>query len=97
MSGPAPVLIALVDLTGSDEWLELVKSALLAALEAVSPYTLFGLITFSTRVSDTHTHTHTHTHTRGTHVDRQRLIFAQVLHTHGELGHIVSLDVYDVF
>ncbi len=51
MAGPAPVLLALVDATGGDEWIELVRSALLAALEAVPPYTLFGLCTFSNKVS----------------------------------------------
>ncbi|KAK3249379.1 hypothetical protein CYMTET_41189, partial [Cymbomonas tetramitiformis] len=42
-----PVTIALVDLSGGEEFLELVKSALLAALEALPSVTLFGLVTFS--------------------------------------------------
>lgn len=50
--GPAPILLALVDLSrGADEdFVELTRSALLAALEALPPYALFGLITFGTQV-----------------------------------------------
>ncbi len=51
---PAPVYIALVDLGGggggSHEFIELVRSALEAALEALPPAALFGLITFSDKV-----------------------------------------------
>jgi hypothetical protein len=42
-----PITVALVDLDASDEFIELVKSALLAALEALPPGSLFGLVTFS--------------------------------------------------
>ncbi|KAJ7538391.1 hypothetical protein O6H91_11G046100 [Diphasiastrum complanatum] len=42
-----PVYIAAVDLSASEEFLELVKSALLAALEAIDAGALFGLMTFS--------------------------------------------------
>lgn len=46
----APVTIALVDASGSEEWLELVRSALAAALEALPGTSLFGLVTFGTQV-----------------------------------------------
>lgn len=46
-----PVYLALVDLTCSVEVLELVKSGLAAALEALVPSALFGLITFSGKVT----------------------------------------------
>ncbi len=46
-----PVYIALVDLTCGGEFMELVKSGLLAALEAMAPASLFALITFSTKVT----------------------------------------------
>lgn len=42
-----PVYVAAVDLSASEEFLELTKSALLAALEALAPGSLFGLATFS--------------------------------------------------
>lgn len=42
--------IALVDASGSEEWLELVRSALAAALEALPGTSLFGLVTFGTQV-----------------------------------------------
>lgn len=42
-----PVYVAAVDLSSSEEFLELTKSALLAALEALGPGSLFGLATFS--------------------------------------------------
>nr|KAJ0199439.1 hypothetical protein LSAT_V11C600313780 [Lactuca sativa] len=42
-----PVYVAAIDLASSDEFLELTKSALLAALEALAPGSLFGLATFS--------------------------------------------------
>ncbi|XP_054812670.1 protein transport protein SEC23 D [Prosopis cineraria] len=42
-----PVYVAAVDLTSSEEFLDLIKSALLAALEALAPGSLFGLATFS--------------------------------------------------
>ncbi|GJP53808.1 hypothetical protein CLOM_g12942 [Closterium sp. NIES-68] len=45
-----PVYIAMVDVSGSEEFLELVKSSLLAALEALSPAALFGLVTFGSKV-----------------------------------------------
>lgn len=50
-SGEArPVYVAAVDLSSSEEFLELVKSALLAALEALGPGSLFGLVTFSHKI-----------------------------------------------
>lgn len=45
-----PMYVALVDVCGSDDYLELVKSALQAALEAMPAGALFGLVTFSNRV-----------------------------------------------
>ncbi|KAJ7948001.1 sec23/sec24 transport family protein [Quillaja saponaria] len=42
-----PVYVAAVDLSSSEEFLELTKSALLASLEALAPGSLFGLATFS--------------------------------------------------
>ncbi|XP_010931127.1 protein transport protein SEC23 D isoform X1 [Elaeis guineensis] len=45
-----PVYVAAVDLSSSEEFLELIKSALLAALEALSPGSLFGLVTFSHKI-----------------------------------------------
>ncbi|CAM8964192.1 unnamed protein product [Rhodiola kirilowii] len=42
-----PVYVAAVDLSSSEEFLELTKSALLAALEALGPGSLFGIATFS--------------------------------------------------
>ncbi|KAG1661578.1 hypothetical protein FOA52_009578 [Chlamydomonas sp. UWO 241] len=55
-SGPAPVYVALVDLGagapgGGPEFVELVRSALEAALEALPPAALFGLITFSDKLA----------------------------------------------
>ncbi|CAI9105648.1 OLC1v1004624C1 [Oldenlandia corymbosa var. corymbosa] len=47
---PTPVYVAAVDLSSSEEFLELIKSALLAALEALGPGSLFGLATFSHKV-----------------------------------------------
>ncbi|XP_027105957.2 protein transport protein SEC23 D-like [Coffea arabica] len=44
------VYVAAVDLSSSEEFLELIKSALLAALEALGPGSLFGLATFSHKV-----------------------------------------------
>ena len=46
-----PIYIALIDLTCSLDFLELVKSGLLAALEAIPPASLFGLVTFSHKVN----------------------------------------------
>lgn len=46
----APVTLALVDAGGGEEWLELVRGALAAALEALPPSALFGLVTFGTHV-----------------------------------------------
>ena len=45
-----PVYLALVDLCCDEEFLELVRSALLAALEALPPSAVFGLVTFSDKV-----------------------------------------------
>lgn len=45
-----PMYVALVDVCAGDDYLELVKSALQAALEAMPAGSLFGLITFSSRV-----------------------------------------------
>lgn len=45
-----PMYVALVDVCGSDDYLELVKSALQAALEAMPAGALFGLVTFSNQV-----------------------------------------------
>ncbi|KAL7127110.1 hypothetical protein ABFS83_14G233400 [Erythranthe nasuta] len=45
-----PVYVAAVDLSSSEEFLELTKSALLAALEALSPGSLFGLATISHKI-----------------------------------------------
>ncbi len=42
--------VALVDVCGGEDYLELIRSALQAALEAMPAGALFGLITFSTRV-----------------------------------------------
>ena len=42
-----PVFIALVDTAGSPEYVELVKTGLAAALEALPPHTMVGLITVS--------------------------------------------------
>ncbi|XP_075521989.1 protein transport protein SEC23 D [Primulina tabacum] len=47
---PRPVYVAAVDLSSSEEFLELTKSALLAALEALAPESLFGLATFSHKI-----------------------------------------------
>lgn len=45
-----PVYVAAVDLSSSEEFLELTKSALLAALEALGPGALFGLAVFSHKI-----------------------------------------------
>ncbi|MCO5609923.1 hypothetical protein L7F22_064158 [Adiantum nelumboides] len=45
-----PVFVAAVDLSASEEFLDLIKSALLAALEALEPGVLFGLATFSHKI-----------------------------------------------
>lgn len=45
-----PLYIALVDLTGGDEWMELVKSGLLAVIEALPSFCLFGIAVYSDRV-----------------------------------------------
>lgn len=45
-----PIFIAVVELTGPSDFLSLVKSGLTAALEALPPCTLFGLITYSNRI-----------------------------------------------
>ncbi|KAK3142681.1 hypothetical protein QOZ80_4BG0349890 [Eleusine coracana subsp. coracana] len=49
-AAPTPVYVAAIDLSSSEEFLELVKSALLAALEALPPGSLFGLLTFSSKI-----------------------------------------------
>lgn len=49
-----PAYVAVVDVAGSEELLELTKSSLLAALEALPPCALFGLATFSDTVSPSH-------------------------------------------
>ncbi|XP_066348287.1 protein transport protein SEC23 D-like [Miscanthus floridulus] len=49
-AAPTPVYVAAIDLSSSEEFLELVKSALQAALEALSPGSLFGLLTFSSKI-----------------------------------------------
>jgi hypothetical protein len=46
-----PVFIALVDTTTTDEFLEHVKNALVAALEALPPNALVGIITLADHVS----------------------------------------------
>lgn len=46
-----PVYLGLVDLCGGEDCVEQSRSALLAALEALPPEALFGLITFSNKVS----------------------------------------------
>ncbi|ONK71291.1 uncharacterized protein A4U43_C04F6960 [Asparagus officinalis] len=45
-----PVYVAAVDLSSSEEFLELIKSSLLAALEALGPGSLFGLVAFSHKI-----------------------------------------------
>eukprot|EP00899_Mesostigma_viride_P006955 jgi/Mesvir1/16260/Mv08506-RA.2 len=45
-----PVYIAAVDLSAGEEFLDLVKSSLVAALEGMGPGSLFGLITYAERV-----------------------------------------------
>ncbi|XP_050234495.1 protein transport protein SEC23 D isoform X1 [Mercurialis annua] len=45
-----PVYVSAVDLSSSEEFLELTKSALQAALEALPPGALFGLATFSHKI-----------------------------------------------
>mmetsp|Transcript_940 Transcript_940/g.2592 ORF Transcript_940/g.2592 Transcript_940/m.2592 type:complete len:680 (+) Transcript_940:3-2042(+) len=47
---PVPAFVAFVDTTGTEEQLELAKSAVLAGLEALAPNALFGLATFSDRI-----------------------------------------------
>ena len=46
----APAFVALVDTSGTEEQLEVVKSAVLAGLEALAPNALFGLVTFSDKI-----------------------------------------------
>lgn len=45
-----PVYVAAIDLSSSEEFLELIKSAILAALEALGPGSLLGLVTFSHKI-----------------------------------------------
>lgn len=49
-SSPVPIYIALIDTAAEEEFLELANSALLAALEALPPEALFGIISFSNKV-----------------------------------------------
>ena len=42
-----PAVVAVVDVSGSEDFVEVVKSGILALLEALPPYVLFGLITVS--------------------------------------------------
>ena len=46
-----PTVIALVDSTGTPEWLDLITDALSAALEALPPSTRFGLVLFGSQVN----------------------------------------------
>eukprot|EP00884_Botryococcus_braunii_P002587 jgi/Botrbrau1/12329/Bobra.4_3s0002.2 len=46
----SPIFVALVDRSGGPDYLELVRTALLAALEAVPPSSLFALLTFADTV-----------------------------------------------
>ncbi|KXZ54187.1 hypothetical protein GPECTOR_5g282 [Gonium pectorale] len=50
VSGPAPVVVALVDTAAGEDFLELVRSSLAAALEALPPVTRFALVSMSDRV-----------------------------------------------
>ncbi|EFJ23029.1 hypothetical protein SELMODRAFT_104389 [Selaginella moellendorffii] len=45
-----PVYVAAVDLSASEEFLDLVKNSLLAALEAIRAGSLFGLVTYSHKI-----------------------------------------------
>ena len=45
-----PICVALVDITGTEDYLELVRCSLLAALEGLPQCALFGLATFSDKV-----------------------------------------------
>uniref|UniRef100_A0A7S0EQM2 Protein transport protein SEC23 n=1 Tax=Hanusia phi TaxID=3032 RepID=A0A7S0EQM2_9CRYP len=42
-----PAVVAVVDVSGSEDFVEVVKSGILALLEAIPPYVLFGLVTVS--------------------------------------------------
>ena len=46
-----PVCVALIDMTGTEGYLELVRCSVLAALEALPSCTEFGLATFSDKAS----------------------------------------------
>ena len=46
-----PVCVALIDRTGTEGYMELVRCSVLAALEALPPCTEFGLATFSDKAS----------------------------------------------
>ena len=60
-----PLCVSLVDTTGTEDYLELVRCSLLAALEALPPCTEFGLATFSDKVTRTcHCPAHSNTYTR---------------------------------
>ena len=60
-----PMCVALVDTTGTEDYLELVRCSLLAALEALPPCTEFGLATFSDKVTRMrHCHGYSNTYTR---------------------------------
>lgn len=45
-----PVFLAIVDLTGTTEALETIKTGLAAVIQALPPSSLFGLVTFSERI-----------------------------------------------
>jgi hypothetical protein len=49
-----PVYLAMVDLSCNEDFLELVKTSLLAALEALPNVARFGLVTFSNKVKPPH-------------------------------------------
>ena len=53
-----PVYLALIDATGGPVFMELVKGAVLAALEAMPACYLFGLATFSSEVIHAHVGQH---------------------------------------
>jgi hypothetical protein len=46
----APLVLALVDAAGCEDFMDVVKSALLALVESLPPGARFGLITFSDRI-----------------------------------------------
>ena len=46
-----PVCVALIDMTGTEGYMELVRCSVLAALEALPPCTEIGMATFSDKAS----------------------------------------------